>query len=343
VLDARAHEGRIDLIVDIDGVHARAIAYPDITGPVVAGDEVICNTTAVELGLGTGGAHFVMAVRDPAPQPVAPPPGHAMKLRYTPSQTAVLAVEESHREQLDALDSLDGMPVVVAGLHSALAPAATGARFANPGGRIVYVMTDGGALHARFSDTLGALRAHGLLDATITAGQSTGGDYEAVTLYGALAAARAVLNAGAVIVAMGPGNLGTGSRWGAALLEVAHIVDAAAAMGARPILAPRLSFADARARHRGVSHHTLTALRLAYARAEVVLPPLAGARMKLVGEQLEPFASKHDVVFASMPAELERALEDSPVPLSTMGRSYGEDPDYFRAAAAAGARATWKR
>ncbi len=39
-----------------------AIAYPDLVGPVAVGDHVVLNTTAVGLGLGTGGVHLVMAV-----------------------------------------------------------------------------------------------------------------------------------------------------------------------------------------------------------------------------------------------------------------------------------------
>lgn len=34
---------------------ARAYVLVDLTGPVALGDEVVCNTTAVELSLGTGG------------------------------------------------------------------------------------------------------------------------------------------------------------------------------------------------------------------------------------------------------------------------------------------------
>ena len=53
------------------------------------------NTTAVGLGLGTGGRHFVVARADGI-EGVAfdePSGGHIMKLRYTPMQRDVLAVE----------------------------------------------------------------------------------------------------------------------------------------------------------------------------------------------------------------------------------------------------------
>ena len=63
VLDVRAvHAGLIELDIEIDGTRAGALAYPDLVGPVDAGDTVVVNTTAVELELGTGGFHLVVAV-----------------------------------------------------------------------------------------------------------------------------------------------------------------------------------------------------------------------------------------------------------------------------------------
>ena len=67
-----------------------AIAYDAVVGPAAVGERVLLNTTAVALGLGTGGWHLVMArlagpVDDPGP-------GHVIKARYTPSQVRVLAV-----------------------------------------------------------------------------------------------------------------------------------------------------------------------------------------------------------------------------------------------------------
>ena len=274
VVEARATGfGRTDLVVDIAGARAKAIAYDSLTGPVEAGDTVVLNTTAVTLGLGTGGLHIVMAVEG-REQP-GPATGHAMKLRYTPVQTAVDAVEQTHADALDEVTSLRGLPVIVAGLHSAIAPAVIGARAVDPSLRIAYVMTDAAALSMAFSDTVPALRAAGLLDTTITAGQATGGELEAISLFGALAAAAAIARADVVVIAMGPGNLGSASLLGFASIEVAAIVNAVAAMEGTPIVVPRISFADARERHRGLSHHTITALSLALAHAP---SPVARAR-----------------------------------------------------------------
>ena len=330
VLDVHpASTDALKVTVEVDDEPATAVAYPSLVGPVESGDVVLLNTTAVELGLGTGGVHFVVAVE--GREVLDPPTAATMKLRYTPMQTAVPVVEETHRDAVDAVSSLDGMPVVVAGLHSALAPAVIGARSVSNTLRIAYVMTDGAALHMGFSETVPLLG----FAATFSAGQAIGGEYEAVTLHGALVAARAVAGADLTIVSMGPGNLGTGSRWGFAMLETAAVVDAVDALGGTPFVVPRISFADARERHHGLSHHTVTALEVARARATVALPRLSREKLDLLQQRLGALTEKHYIVETDL-GDAEQALADSPIPLRSMGRSFTDDPDYFRAAAAAG-------
>src|SRR6266571_4963861 len=170
--------GAIELSVDVDGeAPAVAIAYPGLVGGVEPGARVLLNTTAVALGLGTGGWHFVVAVLD-GPPTDADGPGHVMKLRYTPHQTRTLTVEETespHRAAMEHATSLDGTPVVWAPLHSMVAPIAAGARSSGTE-RVAYVMTDGAALPASFSRLVARLRETGLLDAVVTSGQAFGGD-----------------------------------------------------------------------------------------------------------------------------------------------------------------------
>ena len=70
--------------------------------------------------------------------------------------------------------------------------------------------------------------------------------------------------------------MGSGTALGFSGTQVAEAVNAAAALGGRPVACLRLSGADRRERHRGVSHHSLTALgRLALARCAVAVPELA--------------------------------------------------------------------
>ena len=83
---------------------------------MAVGDRVVVNTTAVELGLGTGGWHVVHwnLARDEWHERG---PGHIIKGRYTSLQADVGSTEE-HLESLAEVESIDGMPVVAAALHS---------------------------------------------------------------------------------------------------------------------------------------------------------------------------------------------------------------------------------
>jgi hypothetical protein len=331
----RPQPGLTQVTVQFDGDIHPCAAYDALTGPVEPGDRVLVNTTAMDLGLGTGGVHFVMAIegRDLP----GPPGGHAMKLRYSPVQLSVDAVEDEHGPALDAA-SLAGVPIVIAPLHSLLAPITLGVRAQDPALRVGYVMSDGGALPIAFSRTVAALSGTGLLAATVTAGHAFGGDLEAINVTSAMVAARAVARADVVVVAMGPGSIGTASRLGFAGLEAGAHVNAAASLGARPIVVPRISFADPRERHRGLSHHTVTALSVAaLARAEIVLPAMTDEQRTTVEHGLDALRSRHDVVI--IPDDVDGLLASSPVPLRSMGRSPSDDPVFFRAGAAAGMHA----
>ncbi len=334
---APSHDGLSTLTVDVDGAHVPAVSYDAITAPPVGGDRVLVNTTAVELGLGTGGVHLVMAIaerdrRDPAA-------GHAIKLRYTPVQLAVEAIEDARPDAFDD-PGLEGCPVVVIPLHSLLAPVTLAVREVAGGARIAFVMTDAAALPMAFSHTVPALRAAGLLDATVTAGQAFGGEFEAVNVFSGLVAARAVAGADVIIVGMGPGNLGTATALGTASLEVGVNINAVASLGGRAVVAPRLSFADPRERHRGVSHHTLTALTVAaLARAEIAVPMLPPEEREVVMGALAPLVSRHDIVEIDT-SGIEETLRTGPVAIASMGRRFEDDPAFFLAGAAAGLRAS---
>lgn len=351
----REWPGATELEVAITGgPNVRALAYTRLTGRPEPGDEVLLNTSALDLGLGTGGYALVVAVPGRLP-PDGPVTGHLVKARYTPLQATVLGADEQGSPYHDILreaDDLGGMPVVIADLHSAL-PAVLAAYFAQQDapagaarqagqgdrGRVVYVMLDGGALPAWFSRTAAALRELGWLAATITAGQAFGGDLEAVTLHSGLLAARHALDASMVVVAQGPGNLGTGTRWGFSGIACGEAVNAAAVLGGRPVASLRISDADPRQRHRGVSHHSLTAYgRVALARADVVVPDLPGDFGAEVTAAAESLAARHNLVRVSVDG-LREVLATCPVPLSTMGRGLDDDLAYFLAAAAAGRHA----
>jgi hypothetical protein len=336
----RQWNGATELDVEIGGELSRALAYPALVGDPQPGDEVLLNTTAQAMGLGTGGYSLVVAV--PGRLPADPDgPGHLVKARYTPAQAIVLGADEqgsAHHDTIAAAQSVDGMPVVAADLHSALPAILAGILADAPAARVAYVMTDGAALPLWFSRTVSELA--GVLCGTVTTGQALGGDLEAVTVHTGLLAARHVLRADVAIVCQGPGNLGTGTPWGFSGVAAGEAINAAAVLGGRPVGALRVSGADPRPRHRGVSHHSLTAYgKVALAPADLPVPTgLPDALGQRIAADLEPLAARHRIV--TVPGEgLDEALRASPVKLSTMGRGLDEDHAYFLASAAAGRHA----
>ncbi|QGH69391.1 DUF3866 family protein [Pseudactinotalea sp. HY158] len=322
-----------------DGTPVRALAYTDLVGVARVGERVLLSAAALAKGLGTGGFAFVVAIPDRLPADPPPAPGHIVKARYTPMQTVRLGVDEQespHHEVLATADDLGGLPVITADLHSALPAIAAGVRARAPRARIAYVMTDGGALPAAFSRTISALREAAWIASVITVGQAYGGDLEAVNVHTGLLAARHVAGADLAIVAQGPGNLGTGTRWGFSGTHAGDVLNAAAVLGGRPIGSLRVSGADPRERHRGISHHSLTAYgRVALAPATIVVPDLPGGLGDLVHRQAGTLPGRHTLVTEPVTG-LDEALATSPVRLSTMGRGHDQDPAPFLAAAAAG-------
>lgn len=299
---------------------SRAYAVTQLTGPVGLGDEVVVNTTAVDRGLGTGGWHVVHWNLSRAPFREEGP-GHLMKLRYTSVQADTGAGEE---HDPDLPDDLGGAPVVVAGLHSQVPVVVAALHHRAPAARVAYVMTDGGALPLAMSDVVAQLRERDLLCGTVTAGHAFGGDVEALNVPSALALARHRLDAEVIVVGMGPGVAGTGSRLGFTGLEVAPALDAADWLGGRPVACLRCSDADGRARHRGVSHHSRTVLDAVRSVVDVAAPT-----------EIDPTDQRHRWHLVE-PGDVAGLLAEHDLPVRTMGRGIDDDPVFFRAAAAAG-------
>jgi hypothetical protein len=325
-----------------DGILA-ALAYVALVGTPEVGDRVLLNTTALTLGLGTGGHALIVALPDrlPADVELAASGGHIVKARYTPVQATVLGVDEQHSPHhgvIAGATSLDAMPVVVADLHSALPAILAGIRADRPDARVAYVLTDGGALPLWYSRTVASIRP--LLCGTVSSGQAFGGDLESVTVHTGLLAARHVQRADIAIVTQGPGNLGTGTPWGFSGVLAGEVVNAVSVLGGRPVGALRLSEADPRERHRGISHHSLTAFgRVALAAADLAVPDgLSSELEQAVAADLAALRVRHRIVTVSS-AGLDQALRALPVTLSTMGRGLDQDYAYFLAAAAAGRHA----
>lgn len=347
VLSERAGIQRVSVRMDGDAAaadgsradDARAYALTDLVGSCAVGDEIVCNTTAVDLGLGTGGWHVVhwnLARRELQ----QPGPDHVMKLRYTSLQTDVGTSELEHAE---APSTLDGTPVVICQVHSQVGVVAAAIGAARPGTRVVYVMTDGASLPIVLSDLVVGLRSRGLLQSTVTAGHAFGGDLEAVTPASALALAAHVADAEIIIVGMGPGVVGTGTPLGTTAIEAAPLIDTVTALGGTPVLCVRASSGDARTRHLGVSHHTITALELARStplvgalHTDVVLAD-AEAQHQLEHD-LQRLAELATVIDVEVP-DIAAVLAAAELSITTMGRGIDADRLFFDAAAAAGALA----
>lgn len=328
---------RVEVELD-SGDSCGADGFPSMLGRVEEGHRVVVNTTGIELGLGTGGRAFLLWNLD-APPP-GPGPGHIVKMRYTPWQTNVLAAEEEsseHYEVLVGATSLHGMPVVACGLHSQMPAVAAGVRAELPGARIGYLMTDGAALPLAWSNLVRAAREARLLDVTATSGHAFGGDLETVNVFSGLAALREAGRADVAIVAMGPGVVGTSTALGFTAIEQGQVLDAAAALGGRGVACLRVSFADARPRHRGVSHHTLTALRIAAREPCDVVVPVLPETEDLVA-QLAGIGDRHRLHIVDATAGME-VLRGTGVRLSSMGRPLEQVPETFAAAVAAGTHA----
>src|SRR5690606_31957599 len=116
---------------------------------------------------------------------------------------------------------------------------------------------------------------------------------------------------------------------GTTAVEVAAVVDAAAALGGRPVVCARASDGDRRERHQGLSHHTATALRLTRTAVEVPVP--AGS-----GLDVDP---PHRAAEVEVP-DVAALLTATGLTVTTMGRGPEADPLFFRTAAAAAVAAT---
>lgn len=322
------------LTVEIEGEERRAWVDELLLGRCEPGDEVIVNTEAIDLGLGSGGMDIVHVNLTRGLDSPGSNGDHVMKLNYTSIQHPVSPVERTDEDRAEAI------PALVLPLHGHLAPAAWAVAERAPGVRVGFVQANGGALPGSMSADVTRLRADGLLCGHVTAGHCYGGEHEAMTVPGALDAAAASLGWQAAFVGPGPGIIGSATplgHGGLAALESAH---AAAALGMPTYLSPRLSAGDPRPRHRGLSHHTKTVLQLLLTDVIVPVPELDNAAWAadpggetVLDELHRACASRHRIQVE----EVDLAgYGNSGLPRRTMGRDLDEDRPFFAAALAAG-------
>lgn len=330
------HNDTIEILVRIEEKEYKAIVYPKLTGDVSIGDVVKLNTTAIDLNLGTGGYHFVIS-NNRTYQLNSDISGHIMKLKYTPIQIKCLTIEESYPHIINSFTSLERMPVAIGSIHSMLPPLAAVIKELKPNCRIVYIMTDGGALPIGFSHIVRILKDKKLIDFTITCGNAFGGDFEAVNLYTALIGAKYIAKCDAAIVIMGPGHAGTGTKLGFTGLEIANHAHIVYSMGGIPICVPRVSFSEKRERHYGISHHFLTAMgSFCLIPCHMAFPCLSEHEMEFIIKQYKTFEldQKHRISFLN--EDTISIMEKNNLYIKTMGRSIKEDPAFFKTSGACG-------
>ncbi len=245
---------------------------PEADGTVEEGDEVIVNVQARELELGSGGFDVLHVNLTRGLDLPAEPGAHVMKLPYTSVQHAVPHAEETEK----LVRGLAGMPVVCCSLHSQVAPVCAGI---GEGIRTAYLQLPGGALPVSLSDAVRALKERGLVEVAVAVGSCIDGDVHCVSTASALSWTKAA-GFDAAVCAIGPGIVGTGTLLGHGGLAAAEAANTASALGGQPVVAARVSEADERERHRGVSHHTQAVLALCSARSwsRTRRTPRAGAR-----------------------------------------------------------------
>jgi hypothetical protein len=330
------------------GVAREAIVDVALLGRCEIGDEVIVNVEALDLGLGSGGFDIVHANLTRGLEGSGEEGANVMKLNYTSLQHTIVPVE------VEPLQLPVARPVAVLALHGQLAALAWAFSQTAPGRRLGYVQTAGGALSGSHSHTVRALRACGALAGHLTAGAAFGGEREAITTAGALHHGFHVLGWDAAVCGPGPGIVGSSSalgHGGMVALDSAHV---ALALGCPTLLVARMSSGDARERHRGISHHTLTVLDLLLEPVTVALP--AGMRSPVGADLRAGLGAVFGGTLASRPAlaldverpvritrhDWRRASVDLPgfaasgLPAETMGRGLLEDPLFFAAALAGG-------
>lgn len=331
------------LVVNVGDEHRPAWADAGLVGEVEVGDEVVVNTRARDLGLGSGGFDIVHVNLTRGLFGDGEDRVHVIKLNYTSLQHAVEPVEIEHGEP----DLGPKPPTLVISLHGHLAPVAWAAAEARPGLRLGFVQGAGAALPGSMSRDVRRLREVGLLCGHVTAGPAYGGEHEAISLVGGLDAAARRLGWEAIVVGPGPGILGSATRLGhggMAALDAAH---SALALGLPTMLCPRMSSTDSRDRHRGLSHHTASVLELLLAPVRVPVPEAELEGWPLLGEEAPAGGSAHaalDELIELCTGHHDLAVEtinldgyaESGLPAETMGRTIAEDPLFFAAPLAAG-------
>ncbi len=317
----------------------KAMLYKVMFPPVEVGEQILVNHTAVSLSLGTGGWDIVKTVFKNTPHSNNQGNGHIMKARYLPSQHSVLAVESQESEYHHYFQnsfSLHGKPVLIAELHSMIPIVYTTLKAFQEEMKLTVIISDEASIPLMMSEHVRILKKDNRVT-TISIGQAFGGDIEAVNLQTALQCACTIIESDMILISLGPGVVGTGTKYGFSGIVLADWANIIGCLGGKPVWIPRISFMDKRPRHQGISHHMLTPLlEFTYAKSFLPIPvlPLDSWRNILEHQlQDERLLRRHELIWFPLDQEFirlcKRSMEQYPVTIKTMGRGFDDDPAFF--------------
>lgn len=322
----------------------KAINYIDETGICSLMDMVVINSIGNRLKLGTGGYNLVylnLTVNLKENEVPDRNHGHIIKMKYTPGQIRVKTVEENieDRNIFDMEAKLTPRPVIFAILHSMLFPLVKTIKYINPNTNISCVYTYGGAMNANNSFILKRMKESGLINSIITAGECYGGDYESINIVTGILFGFNKLKSDIIVICCGPGVAGSSTFYGFSTFDFIGSIYSVKLLGLFPVLIPRISMADKRERHMGLSMQSISILQALDFPIDLPVyrdnEDISG--FKLVYNQLNKYylINKHNVHFINNEI-IKKTMDSLDSDIKVMGRSYAEDPWFFNNCISAG-------
>lgn len=330
-------------ILEINERSIPAYLFKRLVPPAGEKDAVILNTTATDLKLGTGGFDLVVfnLTRAETVFLESEDESHVMKLNYLPYQFSVPFIEETDEYQKAVrvfTQSTSSEDVLLLTVHSQIIPSVAGALSVQKNLKVTLIITDSSSLPVFLSNTVKFLLDNGLIENVISTGNAFGGTLEAMNIYTALIYSKYHLNSDLIIIAPGFGLKGTGSIYGHSNMTFADALNTVSSVGMKPYLVPRISFAEKRERHLGISHHTREIVQRALTKPFLFLPEencLNEQEKMILSGQLEEIKENTQFIHVDIKNSLDNLLKYSRY-LISMGRKFEDDPIFFSIAFAAG-------
>ncbi|WP_096188536.1 DUF3866 family protein [Evansella halocellulosilytica] len=330
--------------VETTGGCGRALIYKRIHGGAAVGDRVIVNTTATALRLGTGGWDIVRYIEKNSfeSKAINDQKGHIVKARYLSDQHSVMSIEAPESEEHHIFDkkfTLNGKEILIGELHSIVPVIWFLLKEYNPHQTFVVIFSDEASLPLMMSEHLQYLKKQPSF-LSITTGQSFGGQIEAVNIVTALQYVIEKYNHAVVLISLGPGVVGTSTPYGFSGIAQAQWANIVQSLNGVPVWIPRLSAADKRNRHKGISHHTYTPLT-EFTYGKQVLPvPFGDYSNQWLDLQLNELDQDPNIQVERRDEQplfqlLSLIDKKAPFPIKTMGRSFIQDNLFFLGIAAA--------